>query len=290
MMHTRNRSQHELIAFFAWTLGLTYLVCWGPLALFRIPGATAGGQAGPGAGLLPFIAGGFIPSFVGIALTGYTEGRPGLGRLWRRAVAFRFPGRWYLTTLLICLAVGGARLAVQWLLHAQIEPSEVLSQMAASPVLWVAFAIQILFLGPLSEEFGWRGYAQERVLARFSPLTGSLVLGIVWAFWHLPLFFIPGTAQSAAGQPLLQFAVFAVQVICLTVIITWLYNRTGCSLGAAVLMHFLTNFVGTVVTYLLVPSLLDAAVQTVGYLVAAVLIVALGGRRLGARADSRQAA
>lgn len=57
--------------------------------------------------------------------------------------------------------------------------------MIGTPALWIPFAITILFLGPLSEEFGWRGCAQDRLGARFTPLAGSLVLGVVWALWHL---------------------------------------------------------------------------------------------------------
>lgn len=269
---SRRRTYRELISFLTWTLGLTYLLFWGPLALFQIPGASAGQQGEVGMGVLPFILGGFIPSIAGIILTVRTEGRTGLRQLGRRAVAFRFSPGNYLALLAIPLTIGAVRLAVQGALGSQIQPAEPLAALIASPAQLIPFAITILFLGPLSEEFGWRGYAQDRLGVRFTPLAGSLFLGGIWALWHLPLFFIPGTSQSAAGQPLLQFALYAVQVISLTVIITWLYNRTGRSLAAVILFHTWVNLVGTVVTYLMQPGLVDVMVQAAGYLAAATVI------------------
>lgn len=283
------RSFRELIAFFAWTLGLTFLVCWGPLAVLQIPGARAGG-GGAGPGILPFILGGFVPSFVGIALTAYTEGRTGLKRLWRRLLAFRFSLRWYLVILGISLAVGGAQLLMQWAVNGGLAVSPIMESLMGAPAAWIAFTIQILFLGPLSEEFGWRGYAQDRILARFAPLTGSLVLGAVWALWHVPLFFIPETSQSAAGQPVLQFLLFAVSVISQTVIMTWLYGRTGRSLGAMVLMHTAAGYAGSVSALLTTPGLMNTAVMAVGYFTAAALVVWLAGPDLGAESKPGAAA
>lgn len=275
-----DRSLQQLIAFFAWTLGITFLICWGPLAILQIPGARAGG-GGAGPGVLPFILGGFVPSFVGIGLTAYTEGRAGLKRLWRSLLNLRFSLRWYLAILGIALAVGGAQLLTEFATSGGLLISPTMEALLASPGAWVALTIQILFLGPLSEEFGWRGYAQERILARFSPVGGSLVLGVVWALWHLPLFFIPETSQSAAPQPTLQFLLFAVAVISQTVIMTWLYGRTGRSLGAMVLMHTAIGYAGTVVALLTTPGLLTTAVMAAGYLITASLVVWLAGPRLG---------
>jgi membrane protease YdiL (CAAX protease family) len=239
---------------------------------------------------LPFILGGFIPSLVGIGLTARTEGRAGLGRLWRRACAFRFGLRWYAAILALPLVAAGAQVLANWATGSQLHAAEPLAAMLTNPVLWVPFTIQIIFLGPLSEEFGWRGYAQDRLLAALTPLSGSLLLGAVWAAWHLPLFFIPGTSQSAAGQPLLQFAAFAAGVISETVVMTWLYNRTGRSLGAAVLLHAAINFTATVAAFLVPPSLLGTAAYAAGNLAVAITISLLTGRALGARAATAKRA
>ena len=64
-----------------------------------------------------------------------------------------------------------------------------------APLSLIPFAIGILVFGPLPEELGWRGYAQDRFQSRYNALVSSLVIGAGWALWHIPLYFIAGTFQ-----------------------------------------------------------------------------------------------
>jgi membrane protease YdiL (CAAX protease family) len=100
-----------------------------------------------------------------------------------------------------------------------------------------AFLISLVFGGPLGEEIGWRGYALPRLQKEWSPLASALILGIVWGLWHLPLFFITGTAQS-----FLALAPFMLWVVSLSVLFTWAYNNTAGSLLIPVLLHAIVNF------------------------------------------------
>jgi uncharacterized protein len=84
------------------------------------------------------------------------------------------------------------------------------------------------------EELGWRGYAQPRLQAERSALTASLIIGILHAVWHLPLFLVPGSNQSQANTP---FAAFLIFTIALNVLMTWLYNRTRGSVVIAMIFH-----------------------------------------------------
>ncbi|MFC7029147.1 CPBP family intramembrane glutamic endopeptidase [Halomicroarcula sp. GCM10025710] len=86
-------------------------------------------------------------------------------------------------------------------------------------------------LGGGQEEFGWRGFALPALQSRFDALTASIVIGIVWAAWHLPAFVfeIPGYTGS--------FAVYALLVVGISIILTWLYNNTGGSILLAMLTH-----------------------------------------------------
>lgn len=68
---------------------------------------------------------------------------------------------------------------------------EGISQLLILPML-----IFWLFFGPVPEEPGWRGYALDGLQSRHSALVSSLIVGIVWLAWHLPLFFIEGTWQA----------------------------------------------------------------------------------------------
>ena len=97
--------------------------------------------------------------------------------------------------------------------------------------------LYILFLGgPLGEEIGWRGYALPKLMKRYSPFIASLILGLVWAFWHLPAFFIAGSSQEGISFPL-----YIINTIVLTLIITILYLRTK-QISSALYFHTSANF------------------------------------------------
>lgn len=94
-----------------------------------------------------------------------------------------------------------------------------------------------LLSGPLTEEAGWRGFALPRLQRRYSALTSSLILGILWASWHIPFYFEPNYAAN--GMPL---PIFMVVVTALTILFTWIYNNSGGSLLLTMLAHFFFNF------------------------------------------------
>lgn len=91
--------------------------------------------------------------------------------------------------------------------------------------------------GPLSEEAGWRGFALPRLQQRFSALTSSLILGVLWAGWHIPFYLEPNYAAN--GMPL---PIFMVVVTALAILFTWIYNNSGGSLFLTMLAHFFFNF------------------------------------------------
>lgn len=96
-----------------------------------------------------------------------------------------------------------------------------------------------LFSGPLAEEAGWRGFALPRLQARHGALTSSLILGVLWAAWHIPLYVEGGQAAPGISLP-----IFFVIVLVLSTLFTWLYNNTGGSLVVTVVAHFSFNLTG----------------------------------------------
>ena len=92
--------------------------------------------------------------------------------------------------------------------------------------------LQSLLLGPIGEEFGWRGLVLPLLQRRFSPFWASIVLGVVWAIWHTPAFLMSGTPQSGWS-----FGPFFVGLIAITVILTPLFNASRGSLLIAILYH-----------------------------------------------------
>lgn len=112
-------------------------------------------------------------------------------------------------------------------------------------VQFLGFASFILFLGPLPEEVGWRGYALPALLGKHSPIIATFVLGFAWCVWHVPLFFLDGY-YDRFGDPPIPLLFFG-NILVISVFYTWLHMRTGGSVLAAVLFHFSVNFTGELV-------------------------------------------
>ncbi len=104
------------------------------------------------------------------------------------------------------------------------------------------FAVFVFLLGPLPEEIGWCGYALDRLQARWSALTASIVLGAAWGVWHIPLFFMQGFYGEFSATP--DPSGFMYDIVLILVVYTWMYNHTRRSVLAAVLFHFMINFTG----------------------------------------------
>ena len=137
------------------------------------------------------------------------------------------------------------------------------------------FLYSFIFLGPIGEEFGWRGYALDQLQARWSGLTASMILGVLWGLWHLPLFWLAGTAHSDS----LPLGWFVLSAVFLSILLTYLYNRTAKSLLAVMLFHQLVNF-SLFLTPLAISPVAFAYLALL-YGVAAGGLVIVGGRRLG---------
>jgi membrane protease YdiL (CAAX protease family) len=104
-----------------------------------------------------------------------------------------------------------------------------------------ATIIFFLFFGPVPEEMGWRGYALDRLQEKRGPWAGSLLLGLIWGLWHLPLFFMGGSFQNTLSFGTVGFWLFFAAVMAVSLIMTWIYNHTGRSILAAILFHFACN-------------------------------------------------
>ncbi len=100
-----------------------------------------------------------------------------------------------------------------------------------------------LFSGPVAEEAGWRGFALPQLQTRFNALVSSFILGVIWTFWHLPLFYLTGATQMSIPMP-----IYLLLVVTVTMYLTWLYNNTRGSLIITILAHFAYNLSSTLIT------------------------------------------
>jgi len=145
---------------------------------------------------------------------------------------WKFGWGWYLAAGLLLLGPLGIAL-VYWALGNPIPGPE--------PGLSIGTLLGYLALtfvsGPLAEEAGWRGFALSRLQEKYNALISSIILGVLWTFWHVPFYFQPTSS-------LIPFPIFLVINIVLSIILTWLYNNTKGSLIVCVLAHFCFNFGG----------------------------------------------
>jgi membrane protease YdiL (CAAX protease family) len=224
---SRVRVRTGLALYFVLAYGFTWL-CWGLVApaargLFRLPIPTD----------LLLLAGGLGPLLAAVAVLSLEARGAGLRALLGQLLRWHVSPVWYAVALLGWGAVDGVLVLLNVLLGGGVPPAPPLSSWLSLPA---AFVITALLHGGLDEEVGWRGLALPRLQARYGALAASLVLGLIWATWHLPLWFIPGSGQE--GQ---SFPVFVVSVLMLSVVLAWLYNNTGGSLLLVVLAHSANN-------------------------------------------------
>lgn len=238
-MQVKSSHRDGLWQFFALTFAIS-LLAWGVLIVAGIPGASTDPSTPPPSalGLLLLVLGGFAPSIAGTVMTALHEGAAGLQHLWQRAMQFRLGWRAYTVILGLPLLVTIVRAAV----FASLGGVPGSSLLLESPAALAAFIVQIALFGPISEEFGWRGFALPRMLRRWTASRASLLLGALWALWHLPLFFVVGTSQWRSGNVLVEFPIFALVPLCSAFLYTWLHQVTRGSLWAALLFHFTANF------------------------------------------------
>jgi membrane protease YdiL (CAAX protease family) len=231
-METR-QSLRRTISYFVITFAVSWLL-WLPQALdsngwVHLPESV---------GILGMVAP-FGPFLAALWLTGRQGGQAGIRRLLKRGWSLDFDKRWFLPAVLLMPAVGLVTVALMTLVGLPVQWEFAAPWQALVPTFFV-----ILLLNALPEEYGWRGYALGPMLNRTSALAASLILGLLWGLWHLPLHFIEGTVQSA--MPVYQFVL---QQMVLAVLYTWLFNNTRGAVSIAILFHAVGNIVGAAVPY-----------------------------------------
>jgi hypothetical protein len=196
-------------------------------------------------------------------------------RFWRRGFDTHISGKWLFIIVLIPMLVSAVPLGA-YLMSGGIPPElSVLSQ----PWMILPIFLTYFFTGGGNEEWGWRGFALDRLQLRWSPLVASLILGVIWGLWHLPLFFIAYT-----GQFHMSLAAFLLAAPALSVLHTWVYNGSGRNLLAAWLFHAALGTVWEVFP-IVQPQL--AGYENIhrydflAIVIVALVVVAVRGSRLG---------
>lgn len=227
MVASEQIEQHGLLKFFLITFAITW-PCFSAVAAFSAGAApNLAGLRGP----ILFL-GIFAPAIVALSLTAWGEGREGVVGLLRRLVQGNVGARWYLFAIGYMAAV---KLAVALLHRLFLGAWPRFGDEPWYIILGATF-FSVIVGGQTGEEIGWRGFALPRLASRFGLGSASILLGVIWALWHLPLFFV--READTYGQ---SFFLYTLQVTAISVAMAWLYQRTNGSLLLTMLMHSAIN-------------------------------------------------
>jgi uncharacterized protein len=172
----------------------------------------------------------FVPATAALLLVHRAEGAVGVRRLLHRVVDYEriTNKRWYLAVVLLPVvslgATYGLMVATGWQFQRQPE----------LPLATMLLFVAVFLLAAAGEELGWSGYVLEPLQDRFGALGGNLVLGVVW--WGLH---VPSIVQSGQGPTLIVLGFFG--ALAIRVLWGWLFNNTGGSVFAIIVVHAITN-------------------------------------------------
>lgn len=226
--------KHPVISFFV----LTYLINWLGMA-----GHVAG--VIPALGEWPVNLDGHLvavfrgrrtllnwsPNIAAIIVLGVTQGWPGVRVLFRRFLVWRIGRRAWLRALGLPAVMASAAIGLHVLCGGKTD----LAGAYALPAVFLLRNIFSLSTGGIGEEAGWRGYALPELQRQWGAGAASLVIGLAWGGLHAPMWAIRGWGLGEIGY-------YMVTVVCLSFLLTWIYNTTSrTSLLAVAVAHNLFN-------------------------------------------------
>ena len=275
-------ARHPLVSYFLFAFGFSWLLFLpGPLTYYGLL------RVSPYVMRLLAIAGLLGPILSGFIITAVTEGEAGISRLIRRMVRWRVGFRWYLFAVVGLPAV---MVLGTFALPGALETLDISGRPSGLTYLR-AFISMTLIGGPLFEEPGWTGFAQPRLQRLYGPLLGGLILGSVWALWHLPGFLIP--SQDVTDIPprgtVLDFVVFALALMGLRLVIIWVVNNTRNSVLMAILVHASWNtfYVAALIRLFRSPIVLGSYLNlTIAASALALVLIAATRGRVGYRKEA----
>jgi membrane protease YdiL (CAAX protease family) len=248
--------RHPVVAFTVIAYAISW-VCWLPLLADRQDWVSWSVSS------YLHLLGGLGPATAALVVTAVVAGRSGLADIWRRTVAWRGRLGWLALAVFGPLAVFAAAVLAARVVEG-VWPD--LSRFGASTeyamlplgVFWVA---NLLFYG-FGEEIGWRGFAQPTLQRTHSALKAAIIVSVIWAAWHLPLFGITATYRA---MPAIGFLGFFFSMLTASFLLTWLYLRCRGSILVVAAFHASFDIATTTpTTTKILPMLMGGLITLVG--------------------------
>jgi membrane protease YdiL (CAAX protease family) len=254
----------RLLVYLAATFAISW-GCWGGLILGLPPGGAVTGSR-----VLKslYLLGGLGPAIGAILAVWATPGAGDPKDYLARLTRWRVAPIWWLAVLGLPVAfAAGKEWVAVWADGAAVHPASLV------PLSRAALLLPSMIIGGGLEELGWRGVAQPSLERRTPRLGAALIVGAVWALWHLPLFLLPGAPQSGRNFPL-----FAADVVANACLLAWVYARTR-SILLCILFHALGNMATALGLLAIGPPAGAAWVAVGAKFAAAVLLLTTAPRR-----------
>lgn len=215
--------------FFATTFLITW-ICWWLLAMLTKSGTLEFGQP---LFMIPYLLGGLSPTIAAYISILAVKQKNGLKEFHSRLLRFRVNVLWYVLPFIITLGIGFLAIGITGLIREGFYGTVTIQPWYMA----FPFFLLMIFGGGL-EELGWRGVALPGFQKRLKPPVAGLLLGVIHAVWHLPLFYIEGVGQYGGS-----FWIFSIGVLGISLTLTWFYNHTE-SILICVIYHATANMVG----------------------------------------------
>ncbi len=195
---------------------------------------------------LVVIIGAFAPLLAAITLVARDDGWKGIKSFLGQALDFHIKPVYLILALVLPLVIHVIThylaLAVGLDVAQTLFPTEIPT---APIILAIPYFILMMVIGGGQEEFGWRGYAQEPLQEKIGVIPASLVIGVIWGIWHLPLWFMAGDLHSAYS-----FLAFVMMTTSISVMYAWLYNSSGKKLIVVMFFHAMNNTAAPLLPFL----------------------------------------
>lgn len=257
-----------IVGFVLLAYGISWLIWW--------PLASVGGVPPDSSLRYLHLLGGMGPAAAGFLVVRMIDGPAGAAQLTARLVNWRVGLRWHAVAWLLPFALLGVAVLLARVVDGDTQPvrfdRSIEYPRLPTAVYWLASVVAYGF----GEEVGWRGVLLPRLQARHHALSAAFIVSVIWALWHLPLFwFSPGMSQMTAPD----IAGWYASLLCGSVLFTWLFNATGGSVLVPAIFHGMMDVAFLASGPARLPALLGGLVTVLGVGV----LIRLGPAHLAAR-------
>jgi membrane protease YdiL (CAAX protease family) len=237
-MRENYNSTKNLTFFFAATLLWTWTAGFAPVWL---------GITGTPLGTFIFYFGGGAPSVVALLMVFTTYPAGARKDYFARCFSLKRMGwKWPLWTVGFLTLITLVGLGICDFLNLERPGMDFIHAVLNAPYMIFPVLLISFVSGPLNEEFGWRGYALDKLLVRTGFHGASLILGFIWAIWHLAWYFTPGQAQYNLMQSsVLEAFMYIPSLMVFNYVVTFVYIKTNRSVLAGAVVHMLGNLINS---------------------------------------------